>query len=74
MVRNNIADRLGGRITPSALATWAREQWLDVERGAPAEIGQRELLEDALQSAGAAATPAGRLTDDQLVDLMAQLG
>src|SRR5262249_51780782 len=48
MVRQKIADRLGGKLTASALATWARRHWLEVQRGAPAESGYRELLEDCL--------------------------
>lgn len=73
-VRDRIAARLGGKISPSALATWAREQWLNVERGAATEMGQRELLEEALQSLALSATPAGQLSDNELVDLMARLG
>jgi 3-dehydroquinate dehydratase-2 len=72
-VRERIASRLGGRITPSALATWAREQWLNLERGAATEMGQRELLAESLQSLALSATPAGQMTDDELIDLMARL-
>ncbi|HME89917.1 MAG TPA: type II 3-dehydroquinate dehydratase, partial [Myxococcaceae bacterium] len=49
LVRQKIADRLGGKLTASGLATWARRHWLEVQRGAPAESGYRELLEDCLQ-------------------------
>jgi len=73
-VRERISARLGGKITPSALATWAREQWLNVERGAATEMGQRELLEEALQALALSATPAGQLSDNELIDLMARLG
>jgi 3-dehydroquinate dehydratase-2 len=73
LVRERIAARLGGKITPSALATWAREQWLNVERGAATEMGQRELLEEALQSLALSATPAGQMSDNELIDLMARL-
>jgi 3-dehydroquinate dehydratase-2 len=72
-VRDRIAARLGGKITPAALATWAREQWLNVERGAATEMGQRELLGEALQSLALSATPAGHLTDNELIDWMAKL-
>ena len=72
-VRERIAARLGGKISPSALATWARELWLNVERGAATEMGQRELLEEALQSLALSATPAGQMTDNELVDWMAKL-
>lgn len=73
VVRERISARLGGKITPSALATWAREQWLNVERGAATEMGQRELLEEALQALALSATPAGQMSDNELIDLMARL-
>ena len=73
LVRERIAARLGGQITASTLATWAREQWLNVERGAATEMGQRELLEEALQSLALSATPAGQMSDGDLIDLMARL-
>lgn len=73
LVRQKIADRLAGKLSPAGLSTWARAQWLDVQRGAPAESGQRELLEDSLQTLVLSATPASRLTDEQLVELMTQL-
>jgi len=72
-VRQKIADRLSGKLTPAGLATWARAQWLDVQRGAPAESGQRELLEDSLQSLTLSAMPASKLSEDQLIELMTQL-
>jgi 3-dehydroquinate dehydratase-2 len=72
-VRERIAARLGRKITPSALATWAREQWLNVERGAATEMGQRELLEEALQTLALSATPAGQMSESELIDLMARL-
>ena len=50
LVRQKIADRLAGQADPAGLATWARSQWLEVQRGAPAESGFRELLDDSLQS------------------------
>lgn len=74
LVRQKIAERLQGKLTPSGLSTWARSQWLDVQRGAPAEQGQRELLEESLQSLTLSSVPASRLSDEQLVELMAQLG
>jgi 3-dehydroquinate dehydratase-2 len=73
LVREKIAERLAGQLSPAGLATWARGQWLEVQRGAPAESGQRELLEDSLQALVLAAMPASRLSDEQLVDMMAQL-
>jgi 3-dehydroquinate dehydratase-2 len=73
LVRQKIADRLSGKLSAAGLATWARAQWLEVQRGAPAESGHRELLEDSLQTLTLSAIPATRLSDEQLVDLMAQL-
>jgi len=72
-VRQKIAERLAGRLSPAGLATWARTHWLEVQRGAPAESGQRELLEDALQRLTLASLPASRLTDEQLIELMTEL-
>jgi 3-dehydroquinate dehydratase-2 len=72
-VRERIAARLGRKISPSALATWAREQWLNVERGAATEMGHRELLEEALQTLALSATPAGQMTETELIELMARL-
>lgn len=73
LVRQKIAERLGGKLTPSGLSTWARSKWLDVQRGAPAESGQREVLEDSLQQLVLASMPPAKLSDEELVDLMAQL-
>lgn len=72
-VRERIASRLGRKTTPSALATWAREQWLNLERGAATEMGQRELLSETLQTLALSATPAGHMSDDELIDLMTRL-
>ncbi len=73
LVRQKIADRLSGKVSPAGLATWARTQWQLVQRGAPAESGQREQLEDALQTLLLSATPAAGVRDEHLIDLMAQL-
>jgi len=73
LVRSKIADRLAGKLTAAGLATWARAQFLEVQRGAPAESGHRELLEDSLQTLTLSAIPATKLSDEQLVDLMTQL-
>ncbi|WP_407659914.1 type II 3-dehydroquinate dehydratase [Hyalangium gracile] len=73
LVRQKIADRLSGKLTPSGLATWARTQYLEVQRGAPAESGYRDMLEDSLQTLTLSTLPASRLTDEQLVDMMTQL-
>jgi 3-dehydroquinate dehydratase-2 len=73
LVREKIADRLAGKLSPAGLATWARTQWLEVQRGAPAESGHRDMLEDSLQTLTLSTLPASRLTDEQLVDMMTQL-
>jgi 3-dehydroquinate dehydratase-2 len=73
LVRDRIAARLGKKLTPGGLASWAREQWLNVERGAATEMGQRELLEEALQSLALSATPTGKMTENELVELMTRL-
>ena len=73
LVREKIAHRLSGKLTPSGLSTWARSRWLEVQQGGAAESGQRELLEDALQQLVLHAMPQSKLSDEQLVELMAQL-
>jgi 3-dehydroquinate dehydratase-2 len=73
LVREKIADRLSGKLSPGGLASWARTQWLEVQRGAPAESGYRDMLEDSLQTLTLSTLPASRLTDEQLVDMMTQL-
>lgn len=72
-VRARIAERLSGRLTPAGLSTWARTQWLELQRGAPAESGQRELLEETLQQLLLGLEKPSRLSDDQLVELMTAL-
>jgi 3-dehydroquinate dehydratase-2 len=72
-VRQRIADRLSGRLTPAGLSTWARAQWLELQRGAPVESGQRELLEETLQQLLLGLEKPSRLSDEQLVELMAAL-
>jgi len=49
-VRSRIADRLAGRLSPAGLATWARSEWVGLQRGAPVEVGHREQLEEVLQA------------------------
>jgi 3-dehydroquinate dehydratase-2 len=73
LVRQKIADRLAGKLSPAGLATWARAQWMEVQRGAPAESGHRDTLEDSLQTLTLSTLPATKLTDEQLVDMMTQL-
>ena len=73
-VRSQVSARLSGRISPAELATWAREQWLAVERGAATESGQRELLAEALQALALSAAPGLTLSDPELLDWMAKMG
>lgn len=73
LVRQKISDRLAGKLTPAELAAWARTQYQAVQRGAPAESGHRDLLEESLQSLTLSTLPASRLSDEQLVDLLTRL-
>ncbi|WP_164009050.1 type II 3-dehydroquinate dehydratase [Pyxidicoccus trucidator] len=73
LVRQKISDRLAGKLTPAELAAWARTQYQAVQRGAPAESGHRELLEESLQSLTLSTLPASKLSDEQLVDLLTRL-
>jgi 3-dehydroquinate dehydratase-2 len=72
-VRSRIADRLAGRLSPAGLATWARGEWVALQRGAAVEAGQREQLEEVLQALFLAVQPRGALSDHQLVEWMAAL-
>jgi 3-dehydroquinate dehydratase-2 len=72
MVREKISERLSGQITTAGLATWARGQWQQLQRGAPAESGQRDRLEDILQTLVLSAQ--AKANDHQLIELMTQLG
>jgi 3-dehydroquinate dehydratase-2 len=73
LVRQKIAERLAGRMTPTELATWARSKWTEVQRGAPAESGYREMLEDSLQRLTLSHMPVSKLSDTELVDMMTRL-
>ncbi|NOJ78885.1 type II 3-dehydroquinate dehydratase [Myxococcus xanthus] len=73
LVRQKISDRLSGRLSAAELAAWARSQYQAVQRGAPAENGHRELLEESLQRLTLSNLPATRLSDEQLVDLLTRL-
>lgn len=72
-VRSRIADRLAGRLTPAGLATWARGEWVALQRGAAVEAGQRDPLEEVLQALFLSVQPKGALSEDQLVEWMAAL-
>jgi 3-dehydroquinate dehydratase-2 len=71
IVRQQIADRLSGVVTPAALAAWSRAHWQKLQSGTPIESGQREVLEDVLQQLVLSAT--SKPSDDQLIELMTQL-
>lgn len=73
LVRQKISERLSGTLTPAELSAWARQRYQDVQSGAAAESGQRDFLESTLQTLLLSNTPASRLSDEQLIDLMAQL-
>lgn len=73
LVRQRISERLGGKLSPGALASWARGHWERIQRGGAAETGQRELLEEVLQALMLSMIPPSRLNDEQLIELMAQL-
>jgi 3-dehydroquinate dehydratase-2 len=72
-VRSRIADRLAGRLSPAGLATWARGEWVALQRGAAVEAGQRDQLEEVLQALFLAVQAKGALSDHQLVEWMAAL-
>jgi 3-dehydroquinate dehydratase II len=72
-VHARIAERLSGRLTPAGLSTWSRAQWLELQRGAAAESGHRELLEETLQQLLLGLEKPSRLSEEQLVELMAAL-
>jgi len=72
-VRSRIAERLSGRLTQAGLATWARGEWVALQRGAAVEAGQRDQLEEVLQALFLSAQPRGALSDHQLVEWMAAL-
>lgn len=71
-VKEKISERLSGKLSPAGLATWARTQWQLIQRGAPVESGQRDRLEDVLQTL--LLTASSKANDHQLIDLITQLG
>ncbi len=70
VVRQQIADRLAGKITAEGLSAWARAQWQKLQ-STPTESGQRGPLEDVLQQLLLSSTM--KASDDQLIELMTQL-
>ncbi len=72
LVKEKIAERLSGKLSSGGLATWARSQWQSMQRGAPVESGQRDRIEDVLQTL--LLTASSKANDHQLIELMTQLG
>lgn len=73
VVRQKVADRLSGKLKPEELADWARSYWMELQQGASTESGYRELLEEALRRLAFSHKPPARLSDSDLVELMARL-
>ncbi|AKF80027.1 3-dehydroquinate dehydratase [Myxococcus fulvus 124B02] len=73
LVHQKVSDRLAGRLTAAELASWARSRYEALQRGLPAEQGQRAVLEEQLQRLTLSHLPSTRLSDEQLVDLMTRL-
>lgn len=48
LVREKLTARLGGKLSGDELAHWARGQWVALQNGASAELGQQEKLEEVL--------------------------
>ncbi len=48
VVKGRITLRLENKTSPEELATWARTQWSDLQRGGPVEEGSKELLDTVL--------------------------
>jgi 3-dehydroquinate dehydratase-2 len=69
VVAQKISDRLAGRLSPNDLAAWAKERWLEIQRGASVE----PALEDALQRLALSTMAPSRLSDDQLLAMLSQL-
>lgn len=72
-VRERIAARLTGGLSGEELVAWARARWLEVQGGAAVEPGQRELVERSLEALALSRTAKGRLQDERLVEMMAEL-
>ncbi|MDX2014704.1 MAG: type II 3-dehydroquinate dehydratase [Myxococcaceae bacterium] len=48
MVKAQLSARLSKTVSPEDFAAWARTQWLALQRGAPAEPGHKDALEELL--------------------------
>ena len=63
-----------GALPPGSKAAthcWARSKWTEVQRGAPAERGYKDVLEDSLLMLSS--LPARKLSDAELVNMMTRL-
>ncbi len=69
VVKGRIKLRLEGKMTSEELASWARTQWTDLQRGAQAEDGAKELLDGVLLTLMGGA----KTTDHILLAQMAKL-
>ena len=72
-VREKIAERLRGALSAQQLSTWARARWNEIQKNAPTETGQRDLIEETLQLLITGGLPGTFITDDRLIELMARL-
>jgi 3-dehydroquinate dehydratase len=68
-VRERIAQRLNGKTSAEALASWARETWTGLQKGAAVEAGAQDTIENVLLTLMAGA----KASDAMLVAQMAKL-
>jgi 3-dehydroquinate dehydratase II len=68
-VRERIAQRLKGKTSAEALASWARETWTGLQKGAAVEVGAKDTIENVLLTLMAGA----KASDAMLVAQMAKL-
>lgn len=68
-VRDRIKLRLKGTETAEALAQWARETWTGLQRGAPAEAGAKETIENVLLTLMSGAKANASILIDQMAKL-----
>jgi 3-dehydroquinate dehydratase-2 len=73
LVRRKITERLAGRLSPAALAEWAKAEWQQLQRGAHPDFPGREQLESALQRLLLSNVGAARMSDEQLLELLTEL-
>jgi 3-dehydroquinate dehydratase-2 len=73
LVRRKITERLAGRLSPADLASWAKEEWQQLQRGAHVDFPGRDLLESALQRLLLSNVGAARMSDEQLLELLTEL-